>query len=103
MLPIASIDNGDAVVLRYEKRKLLGSIFYSFFTQVDSSKLSIFPSCLKSAPARGVTLSVTGFIYDYDTSVMLFELDLRVRVLQVGTSALKPCHGNVLKGLKINS
>ena len=64
MLPIVSIDNGDAVVLRYEKRKLLGSIFYSFFTQVDSSKLSIFPSCLKSAPARGVTLSVTGFILE---------------------------------------
>ena len=34
---------------------------------------------------------------------MLFELDLRVRVLQVGTSALKPCHDIVLKGLKINS
>ena len=63
MLPIASIDNGDAVVLRYEKRKLLWYIFYSFFTQFDSSKLSIFPGCLKSAPTRGVTLSVTGFIY----------------------------------------
>ena len=42
-------------------------------------------------------------IWCYDRSVMLFELDLRVRVLQVGTSALKPYHDIVLKDLKINS
>ena len=42
-------------------------------------------------------------IYEYDRSVMLFELDLRVRVLQVGTSAFKSCDDIVLKGLKINS
>ena len=38
-----------AVVLRCEKEKLPTCIFYTFFTRVDSSKLSIFTSRLKSA------------------------------------------------------